>query len=310
MKFHAPYYSKNFKLILLMGAFAIAVHLLIGSKLDHSSLLYLGIPFLISIALLSMTSKEYVKVTYKTKYANILRDSLIVLLGSSLILNEGFLCVLMFMPIYFGCILIGFVTEFIWNLKPNHNRLSVYTLPTLMIVMSLEGTTEHMSFNRYHQVEASQVVALNIDEIKQNLIKPIDLKQTRPWFLYLFPMPYQIDAGSLVAGDIHVIHYRYKKWFFTNVHEGKANLKITEVSNRHIKTQFLSDSSYLNNYLQLLDTNIQLEPINNQHTQVTLQISFKRKLDPAWYFEPLEKYAVTLAADYLISNMIAQKTYM
>jgi hypothetical protein len=122
-------------------------------------------------------------------------------------------------------------------------------------------------------------------------------------------MPYQVDAGSLNAGDVHVIHYRYKKWLFTNIHEGEARLQITEVGDRHIKTRFLSDTSYLNNYAQLLGTVINLEPINSGQTKVTLQINFKRKLDPAWYFEPLEKYAVSKTADYLISNMIAQQAY-
>lgn len=308
MKFHTPRFKNSFKLILLIVLFAAGVRLLIDAKLNHSSLLYLGIPFLLSMALLFMSSKEKVKKDYKTAYANILRDSLIIMLGSSLILYEGFLCVLMFMPIYFGVILFGFLVDSVWRSFSKTHRLSAYALPTLMMLMSLEGTTESLSFNRYHQVEASQIVGLSIKEIKQNLSKPIDLEQTRPWFLHLFPVPYQIDAGSLKAGDVHVIHYRYKRWFFTNIHEGKASLQIAEVDERHIKTVFLSDSSYISNYAKLLGTAIYLEPIDQEHTRVTLKISFKRKLDPAWYFEPLEKYTVTKTADYLISNIIAQQT--
>ncbi len=104
MKFHAPRYNKSIKLILLIVLSATAVRLLIDTKLDHSSLLYLGIPFLVSMALLFMTSKEREKIDYKTGYANLLRDSVIVMLASSLILFEGFLCVLLFMRIYFGVI--------------------------------------------------------------------------------------------------------------------------------------------------------------------------------------------------------------
>jgi hypothetical protein len=292
----------------LIILFAAVVRLLIKAKLDHSSLLYLGVPFLLAMALLTMSSREKNHNNYKTDYMNLLRDSLIVMLGSSLILYEGFLCVLMFMPIYFGVILLVFLVDSVWQSFSKTNRLSAHALPILMILMSLEGTTESLSFNRYHQVEASQIVGLSIEEIKQNLSKPIDLEQTRPWFLHLFPVPYQIDAGSLKAGDVHVIHYRYKKWFFTNIHEGTASLQIADVDDHHIKTVFLSDSSYISNYAKLLGTTIHLEPIDQEHTRVTLKISFKRKLDPAWYFAPLEKYTVTKTADYLISNIIAQQT--
>jgi hypothetical protein len=36
---------------------------------------------------------------------------------------------------------------------------------------------------------------------------------------------------------------------------------------------------------------------------VTWTLSYRRRLDPAFYFAPLERYGVRLAADYLIATL-------
>ena len=39
------------------------------------------------------------------------------------------------------------------------------------------------------------------------------------------------------------------------------------------------------------------------HTAVVWTLHYTRGLDPEWYFGPLERYAVRLAAGYLIDNL-------
>jgi hypothetical protein len=77
-------------------------------------------------------------------------------------------------------------------------------------------------------------------------------------------------------------------------------LKISEVNENHIKTEFLKDRSYIAKYIQLLGTEIQFNPINPDQTQVTLTIHYQRLLDPAWYFDPLQKMAIKQTAQLLI----------
>ena len=36
---------------------------------------------------------------------------------------------------------------------------------------------------------------------------------------------------------------------------------------------------------------------------MTWTLSYRRRLDPAWYFAPLERYGVGLAAGYLIETL-------
>ena len=109
---------------------------------------------------------------------------------------------------------------------------------------------------------------------------------------------------SLKPGDIHKVDYRYNKWFFTNTHEGTLTLLIDEVSKTHIETRILEDTSYLSNYMNLKGTKISLEQKNEGITEVTLSVYYDRHLDPAWYFQPLQEYGVSLMAELLIEELM------
>ena len=43
-------------------------------------------------------------------------------------------------------------------------------------------------------------------------------------------------------------------------------------------------------------------------TEVTWTLHYWRRLDPSWYFGPLERYGVGLAAGYLIETLAAPRT--
>lgn len=55
-------------------------------------------------------------------------------------------------------------------------------------------------------------------------------------------------------------------------------------------------------------TVIQLPPLQRGgQTRVTVTLKFWRELDPAWYFSPLERYAVGLTGDYLIGAYFGEE---
>lgn len=288
--------------LILIGS--LAVPLLSRYKLDTSALLYVGLPILISTLLIFFTSARPNN-HWKNRYWNNARYSLIIMLGSSILLFEGFICILMYMPIHF--LIFSIVYLFHKNYKENSGKLNSHVLPIILIIISLEGTHSSLSYERYNEVSATQIVNISIKDIKNNLIKPIKLDHDRHWFLEIFPMPYQINAGTLNEGDIHEIYFRYHRWFFTNTHEGKMLLKIHKVDENTVETEFVKDSSYISTYLELLGTTIQFNPIDEINTRVTLSIRFNRKLDPAWYFAPLERYGIKQTAKYLISDIISRQ---
>ncbi len=299
--------KKRWLIILcLIGAMSLFVRLLIKFHFDDSALLYVGVPFLISI-LLTFAYPESENTNWKMRYLKISMASLIVFLGSSVVLFEGFICVVMFMPIYFAVLLVMFLAKAIsvaLNKKNNNSRLLSSILPLLLLLSSFEGTHQSLSFERQNSVTVSKVIDGNVISIKNKLIQPMDLDKERNALLSLFPMPYKIEAGSLNEGDLHHIYLRYHRWFFTNTHEGSMVLKIAKVGDDYVETEFVQDTSYFSNYLNLQGTRIDIEEMDNNKTKVSLTINYERSLDPAWYFDPLQKKAIQQAAELLIKEVI------
>lgn len=279
-------------------------------RFHETALLYVGMPFAISIALIMVRSPS-VTVSWKKHYFNRLIDAFIIMFGSSVVLFEGFVCVAMFIPLYTIIIFLTFLVDFARRRARENNRstLNISILPFLLVLSSLEGITPNFSFGRDTQVSVSRVINAGSADIKRNLCEPIDLQKSRPWFLQLFPMPYEIKAGTLSPGDIHEIHFRYYRWFVTNMHEGRMLLEISNVEETRIKTTFVKDTSYISHYLRLKGTEIALEKVDEHRTRVTLRIDFQRKLDPYWYFSPIERFGVTKMAELLMTEVIIRDTH-
>ncbi len=132
------------------------------------------------------------------------------------------------------------------------------------------------------------------------------MQGSRGGLLQLFPMPDRIAAGSLTPGAVHEVHYTYRRWFVTNVHQGRTLLEIGDVGDRHVTTRILHDTSYIASYLRLRGTRIELTPIDARTTRVELTAEFDRLLDPGWYFGPLQRYAVSEMAEFLIQEVIVR----
>lgn len=304
----SPWYrSKGVKralVILLIGAAALAVRVLAGFGLDKSALLYVLLPYLLSIVIGLLEFKERPE-KWWYGYLDHAQMSLMVFLASSIVLFEGFICVLMFMPLYFGVMTLGFLAQAVASRSSGDKSLKLHIVPLLLVAMvSLEGTSEPLSFARENQVSVQYLVDHDVAGIKDNLARDIDLQKPRHWFLDLFPMPVRIDAGSLAAGDIHTVHTRYRRWFFTNTHEGRMLLKIADVQPLEVTTEFLSDDSYFSSYLSMIGTRIVFQPVGAAQTRVTLQIDYQRELDPAWYFQPLQRFGVRKMAAFLVEEIM------
>jgi len=299
----------RFLLILVMIAIAsIAVRALIHYDFDKTALLYVGIPFSIAMVLVLVRSPQE-NVSWKRQYLNRLIDAFIIMLGSSVVLFEGFLCVAMFIPIYLSVILLVFLYDYLTRrARRRTSTLSVQILPLLIFVSATEGVIPDMNFSRNEQVSISRDIPLSLSEIRHNLIQDIDLHKSRPWLLHLFPMPYAINAGSLNPGDVHEVTFRYYRWFFTNVHQGHLLIELSEVRTDYIRTTFIEDSSYLSHYLRLQGSEILMQPLGDK-TRVTLRISYRRSLDPYWYFSPVTRYGVTQMAELLMKEVIARESF-
>lgn len=292
-----------FLLLIIIGAASLLVRLLIGYDFHESALLYIGIPYLVAVVL-SLYLPHQDGASLGARYGRLLMYNLVVMLGSSIVLFEGFICVLMFLPIFLLFVLIAFIVDYC-RLKLGRSGLSVHIASGLAVAaLAMEGAMPGWEQPRFEAVTATAVVDSDPAGIHQKLAQPIEFVNEPSGFLRLFEMPSKVFAGSLNEGDVHVIEYTYRRWFLTNTHQGSARLLIKHVEPDKIETEFLSDDSYLSNYLRLLGTSIELSPVADQKTRVTLTVRYDRKLDPAWYFGPLQRFAVKQMARHLIATVI------
>ncbi len=290
---------------LLICAGSLSVRMLNRYHFHESALLYVGLPTLIAIMLILIRPATD-KTNQSSRALGFIVDGLIVFFGSSILLFEGFICVLFALPIYAIVLAIIYVISEGIHLsrQKGRGRLGVQLLPLVLLASAFEGTTPELSIDRQERVSVTRVVPLSVDEIRAKLLRPLDVTAERPWLLSVFPMPYREVKPSLDVGAVHEIHFRYYRWFVANLHEGRIQMQMTHSDEQQIRTRVLDDSSYLANYLRLHGMTIEFEALSDKSTRVSLEIAFERKLDPYWYFGPLERYGVRQMASYLISGVM------
>jgi hypothetical protein len=59
----------------------------------------------------------------------------------------------------------------------------------------------------------------------------------------------------------------------------------------------------MTHFLRWREIDVTWAPVDSVTTRVTWTVRYERGLDPAWYFGPMERYAVRLAAGYLIDSV-------
>ena len=293
-------------ILLLIGIGSVAVHLLVRHDLDSSALLYVGLPYLGALAIVIVRPPKS-RERWWHAYRDFTLTSLIVLLASSVVLFEGFVCVLLFLPIYFLVATMAFFGTWWSNRNQGRGGKTLgMLLPAVVLSSSFEGSTETLSAERIAQAEASRIVELPPEQIMGNLLLPIELDTDRSWLLSIFPMPYRVDAESLEEGAIHRMHTRYHRWFVTNTHEGEVHLEIVHFEPDRLLTRVVHDSSFFATYLTQLGSELTLTRTALNRTEVRLRLKYRRNLDPAWYFHPVQQFAMREMAAFFIDEVLVR----
>ena len=110
-----------------------------------------------------------------------------------------------------------------------------------------------------------------------------------------FPRPAEATGSGLEVGALRTIHFAGGEG-----RPGDLVLRVEDSQPGYVRYVALSDHSKVAHWLAWRTSEISWTPVDAQHTRVTWTLRFERKLDPAWYFGPWERYAARLAAQSLI----------
>ena len=299
----------GFYIFFAIGVASLVTRAILDSDFRNSTLLYLLVPFAVSILIFELNPPRAGDST-ALSLGKHLRDATIVMLGSSALLFEGFICVLFFMPIYFLIVLLGFAFSALAGSGDDDEegpRAGAYAIPVVVLLLATEGLTEPTTVQRYREATHVAVVEGDIAALQANMARPIAFPEERDWYLSIFPLPDQVRAGTLRAGDVHRLHFTYRRWLFANIHRGEMHIRIAEVSPRRIRTAILRNDSYLSHYMKIDGTEVNFTDVGGGRTRVALTVKYHRLLDPYWYFGPLQQAAAKKSAEYLITSIIARR---
>ncbi len=278
-------------LCLAVGITSVLYRILVLGQKEQTALMFIGLPTAIAMLITFLPRST-------SATGMIMKGITLFLLLLGILLIEGFICILMAAPFFYAVgFIIGIFADKARARREFNKRLRVVVLPVL-VLMSLEGVTGLLSFPRDETITVSKDVALSPAAAREQLARgPEFVLSALPSFLKLgFPAPRRIEGDGLEAGDRWLIHFAGGEG-----KPGDLTAEVVESGPNHIRVVRVSDSSHIAHWLEWQDAQWTIEP-NTNGSRVTLVMRYRRLLDPAWYFKPIERYGVRKAGEYFLAQ--------
>lgn len=283
----------------VLGALAagnVAFRLLVVGELEHTSLVFIGIPALLALVVLA-TGKP------RTALGTVMKTITLALLMAAVLLGEAMVCVLFAAPLFY---LVGGVTAAARDRaarKGAGGRTAIYGVLVLVLLPSgMEGVAPGLEFAREETVTATRVVEATPAEVRAALAAEPRFSRPLPAFFRLgFPTPVLAQGSGLRAGDRREVVFEHGH------HPGTLVLEVARAEGQEVDFAAVFDDSYITHWLAWRGAEVRWREVAPGRTEVAWTLRYRRRLDPAWYFGPLERYAARLAAGYLIEALAAPR---
>jgi hypothetical protein len=273
-------------IVVTLVAVSIAYRVLVVKHLEHTSFVFIGLPALAAITLLHTRPQ--------TAIGTVNKVIAILLCLSGILFGEGLICILMAAPIFF---LVGTVIGLVINKLAGGKWRGGVSL--VVVPLSLEGIVPSLAFDREERVTVSRNVDATPDQVRFALAVTPRFDRELPRFFRLgFPTPMHTSGQGLGIGDDRRVTFAHGRH-----HTGALVMRVTRADSESVAFTMASDSSYITHWLSWEEADVRWAPIGAGRTRVTWTLRYRRRLDPAWYFVPLERYGAGLAAEYLIETL-------
>ena len=273
-------------IVVTLVVVSVAYRVLVVKHLEHTSLVFIGLPALAAITLLHTQPQ--------TAIGTVNKVIAILLCLSGILFGEGLICILMAAPIFF---LVGTVIGLVINRMTGGKWRGVVSLA--IVPLSLEGVIPSLAFDREERVTVIRTVQATPDEVRFALASTPRFDRELPQFFRLgFPTPMHTSGDGLRIGDERRVVFAHGQH-----HSGALVMRVTRADSTSVAFTLARDSSYITHWLSWEEANVRWAPVDAGRTRVTWTLRYRRRLDPAWYFAPLERYGARLAAEYLVETL-------
>ena len=162
-----------------------------------------------------------------------------------------------------------------------------------------------LAFDREERVTASRVIEASPNDVREAVGRAPRFDRELPRFFRLgFPTPSHTSGSGLRVGDERRVMFEHGQH-----HNGALVMHVASADSASVTFALAADSSYITHWLSWEEAVVRWEPAGEGRSRVTWTLSYRRRLDPAWYFAPLERYGVGLAAGYLIETLATPSSF-
>ncbi len=219
----------------------------------------------------------------------VVRATTIGILASAIILREGFICVLLALPL-----IIPIVALAAWMFGPPDDRAPRYVIPILFLGLSAEGVVYQPPTTI--EVTRSRIMEAAPGEIQTVFGGPARLPSIEPLLLRLpFPTPTTVDGRATAIGDRLTVHFSPG---------GRLEMELVEQRSTAMVWAVVDDTTPLADWMALHRIEITWTGTAST-TAVDVTIEFDRALAPAFYFDPLQRWGVGEMAEVML-DMVAR----
>jgi hypothetical protein len=193
--------------------------------------------------------------------------------------------------------IIGQTIDMVERQREQKRNTRLYGLILLPFVpLSIEGVSSSLSFSRAETIAVERVIPVAPADVERQLWSTPDFEEPLPLFLRLrFPRPLAAWGEGLEPGAFRALRFSTPK-----ESPGILVVRVSDRSPGFVRFRAESDTTMIAHWLDWRSVDVRWEPASLGATRVRCTVHYERRLDPAWYFGPWERYAVRLAAGYLI----------
>ena len=268
-----------YAIIVVLLIASIAYRVTQGSSFKNSSLLFVGLPALLSLLIVKYTG------TPKSTYGLVFKVITLFLLISGILLGEGVLCIVIAAPIFYG---VGFLIALVYDRIQGRDKARMLLLLPILLLLAEPW--------QIHKPTISTVVTevqFDHDISMSQLQSPPTIPTALPlFFQYGFPQPQTITGGGLAVGDQTKIEF-----LSSTKGLGALVLEVDQISTSTIRYHVVSDDTHIGSWLSWKDISVQ---VDREYSTVIWTSTYACELGPQWYFAPIQRYTVQQMHQYLI----------
>lgn len=264
--------------------------------LQQTGALFVGVPAVLAVVVVQLARP-------RSAQGVALKTVSLGLLVSLMLLDEGVLCILLSAPLFF---FIAFLAAKIVEERDaprGQRRLVPALIGASLVPMSLEGVTAPTTFDRDEIVTVTRLVEAPAFAVGEALLAPPRFDRPRPSALRLgFPWPEAVRIDQTAEGPVWSVAMRGGETRLNGMEPktGTLRLALVESGAGFVRWRAVSDDSHIRHFMTWVGSDVRYAAVDSSRTSVQWTVRYRRDLDPAWYFGPMERLAVRLAASYLI----------